>query len=258
MSCLSLETEVLFSLSVSIRTDIRLRIRANAGEKFQGKPSPWPKSSCAEDKLLSIACFAAGKQKLAPSPEPTSSFAVIEAKLTGVPNMNENGNTDSKEEDLQKIAEMVKKIDFCMLTTISEDGSLHSRPMSLNRKVDFDGDLWFFTYGESHKVLEAQQNPQVSAAFSDISKQTYVSISGKAQLVRDKNKIKELWEPELRAWFKDGVETADIALLKVSAEKAEYWNSPSSIVAHTIALLQVISGKTASVGDNKKIDLKVG
>ena len=39
-----------------------------------------------------------------------------------------------------------------MLTTVDEQGYLRSRPMSNNREVEFDGDLWFFTYGSSHKV----------------------------------------------------------------------------------------------------------
>jgi general stress protein 26 len=47
-------------------------------------------------------------------------------------------------DDLQKLREMVKDIDFCMLTTVDEEGNLHSRPMSVNGEIDTDGDLWFF------------------------------------------------------------------------------------------------------------------
>jgi general stress protein 26 len=162
--------------------------------------------------------------------------------------------TDTGKE-VEKLAEMIKKIDFGMLTTVAEDGSLHSRPMSTNGKVEFDGDLWFFTYGNSHKVLEAKENPEVNVSFSDISNHTYISLSGTAKLVRDKEKIKELWQPQLKAWFPDGVDTKDIALLKIIANKAEYWDSPSSIVAHTVALFKVFAGLQNEVGTNKKIDL---
>lgn len=157
--------------------------------------------------------------------------------------------------EVAKLAEMIKKIDFGMLTTIAEDGSLHSRPMSTNGKVEFDGDLWFFTYGNSHKVLEAKEHPEVNVSFSDITNHTYVSLSGTAKLIRDKEKIKELWQPQLKAWFPDGVDTEDIALLKIIANKAEYWDSPSSIVAHTVALFKVLTGLQPEVGTNKKIDL---
>ena len=37
--------------------------------------------------------------------------------------------------DFQKLREMIKEIDFCMLTTVDENDDLHSRPMSLNSDV---------------------------------------------------------------------------------------------------------------------------
>ncbi len=160
-----------------------------------------------------------------------------------------------RKEIIEKLRKMIKDIDFGMLTTIDDDGSLRSRPMSANRKVEFDGDVWFFTYGKSHKVLEAQKHPQVNVSFSDIKDSRYVSLSGTAELVRDKAKIKELWIPELKAWFPDGVDTEDIALLKINAHKAEYWDTPTSFVAHVIALAKVATGQPVSVGENKKVTL---
>lgn len=158
--------------------------------------------------------------------------------------------------DIQKIAKMIREIDFGMLTTIAEDGTLHSRPMSANRNVEFDGDIWFFTYGNSHKVIEAKKNRHVNVSFSDIKGQTYVSISGTAELVRDKSKIEELWQPILKAWFPQGKETPDIALLKVTAERAEYWDSPGNFLSKTIELVRALSGQPVEIGENKKVDIK--
>lgn len=159
-------------------------------------------------------------------------------------------------EDVRKLARMIKDIDFGMLTTVDDDGTLRSRPMSTNGKVEFDGDIWFFTYGSSHKVLEAQHHPQVCVSFSNPKDQSYVSLSGTAELVRDKGKIEELWEPQLKAWFPDGVDTADIALLKVTARRGEYWDAPSSVVAHAVSLVKALAtGKPAQPGENKKVDL---
>lgn len=159
------------------------------------------------------------------------------------------------QEDRKKLAKLIKDIDIAMLTTEDEDGTLRSRPMSVNGEVDFDGDLWFFTYGHSHKVMEAAQHPQVNVAFSDIKKFNFVSVSGTAELVRDKAKIEELWKPELKAWFPDGVDTPDIALLKINAEKAEYWDSPASPIAHAMALVKVMTGQPADIGENRKVSL---
>ncbi|HEX8833472.1 MAG TPA: pyridoxamine 5'-phosphate oxidase family protein, partial [Abditibacteriaceae bacterium] len=63
--------------------------------------------------------------------------------------MSDSEKTLSHDEKLAKLREMIKDIDLCMLTSVEADGTLHSRPMSNNREVEFDGGLWFFTYGSS-------------------------------------------------------------------------------------------------------------
>ena len=165
--------------------------------------------------------------------------------------------TLTREEKLAKLREIVKAVDICMLTTVDERGGLHSRPMSNNRDVEFDGDLWFFTYGSSHKVDEVNRVSKVNASFADIDNQLYASLSGRAQVVRDRAKIEEHWKPELKAWFPEGVDTPDIALLKVTVERAEYWDGSQSWVAHAASLVSsLLTGEPAELGENEKLDLK--
>ncbi len=160
------------------------------------------------------------------------------------------------QENVKKIAALIKEIDFGMLTTVDAEGRLNSRPMSTNKKVEFDGDVWFFTYGESPKVHEIETRPYVNVAFADPKSQTYVSLSGRAELVRDKAKIEELWEPALKAWFPQGVDEPDIALLKINADQAEYWDAPSSPIAHLVSLAKVaVTGAPAQPGENEKVTL---
>ena len=167
------------------------------------------------------------------------------------------GETLTRDEKLAKLREIVKAVDICMLTTVDEGGVLRSRPMSNNREVEFDGDLWFFTYGTSHKVDEIGRVPKVNASFADVDAQQYASLTGQAEVVRDRARIEELWKPELRAWFPEGVETPDIALLKVSVERAEYWDSSQSIVAHAVSLVaSLFKGEPAEMGENEKLELK--
>ena len=163
----------------------------------------------------------------------------------------------TQDDRLGKLREIVKAVDICMLTTVDERGDLHSRPMSNNRDVEFDGDLWFFTYGSSHKVDEVNRESKVNASFADVDSQLYASLTGRAEVVRDRAKIEELWKPELRAWFPEGVDTPDIALLKVTVERAEYWDSSQSWVAHAVALVSsLVTGEPAELGENEKLDLR--
>ena len=167
------------------------------------------------------------------------------------------GKTLTHDEKLAKLREIVKAVDICMLTTVDEGGDLHSRPMSNNREVEFDGDLWFFTYGSSHKADEVGRVPKVNASFADVKAQLYASVSGHAEIVRDRAKIEELWQPQLKAWFPEGTDTPDIALLKVTAERAEYWDGSQSIVAHAVGLVSsLVRGEPAELGENEKLELK--
>lgn len=163
----------------------------------------------------------------------------------------------SHEDDVAKLRGLIKHIGIGMLTTVdNRDGTLRSRPMSTNGEVEFDGDVWFFTYGSAHKVEEIERQPQVNVSFSNPEKQEYVSLTGTAHLVTDRAKIEQLWRPHLKAWFPDGADTPDIALLKVNVEKAEYWDAPSGIVAHVFSLAKAaVTGQPATPGDNKKLDL---
>jgi general stress protein 26 len=159
-----------------------------------------------------------------------------------------------REDDLQKLRELVKDIDFCMLTTVVENGDLHSRPMSSNGDIDSNGALWFFTSASSHKINEIEKVPKVNVSFADPDNQQYVSISGTAQLVRDRDKIDELWKPEFKMWFPNGKDDPDVALLRVSLEKAEYWDSPASTVGYLFNFVSsLVSGKEADHGENRKV-----
>lgn len=162
-----------------------------------------------------------------------------------------------QEADFQKVREMIKAMDFCMLTTVDENNDLHSRPMSLNGEVDAAGNLWFFTRDNTPKVFEVKRTPKCNVSFADPDNHRYVSISGSAQLIKDKAKIKELWKPQFKAWFPKGTDEPDIALLRVSLEKAEYWDSPGGTVAQVISFVSaLVTGKSADWGENKKVEMK--
>lgn len=158
----------------------------------------------------------------------------------------------TREESINKLKELIEGIDFAMLTTIS-DGRFHSRPMS-TQQFEFDGSLWFFTGDQTHKVEEIQNDNRVNVAYSKPEDHTYVSVSGTAELVKDKAKIEELWNPILKAWFPKGLDDPTLTLLKISVEQAEYWDSPSSALVQIAGFLKAIAtGEQAEGGDHGKI-----
>jgi len=158
-------------------------------------------------------------------------------------------------EEIQKLGELIKDINIAMLTTALPDGSLRSRPMA-TQGGDFDGTLWFFTGIETGKVHEIQDDQHVNLAYSEPGAQKYVSVSGKARIVRDQSKIDELWSTPLKAWFPGGKDDPNIAILKIEVDSAEYWDMPSSKMVHLIGFVKAtVTGQSYEPGENEKIEL---
>ena len=158
-------------------------------------------------------------------------------------------------EHVRKLGELIKDIETAMLTTALDDGSLRSRPMATQR-ADFDGQhLWFFTDADSAKVHEVEHDRHVNVAYSDPSKNRFVSVSGTARVVRDKAKIKELWSPGIKAWYPDGPDDPKIALLRIAVDFAEYWDTPSNKMVQLIGFAKaLLVGERYDPATNEKID----
>ena len=159
---------------------------------------------------------------------------------------------------VKKLGKLIADVQFAMMTTAEPDGSLRSRPMAThtNHNAEFDGSLWFFTKGEAPKVNEVKQDEHVNLSYSSPEQSKYVSVSGTAMLVRDKAKAKQLWDPKYIAWFPKGLEDPDLALIRVEVTKAEYWDTPSSTVAHIVGFVKsVTTGKPYHPGDHEKVTM---
>ena len=163
----------------------------------------------------------------------------------------------ARAENIKKLGELMKDIQYAMLTTVDEEGCLRSRPMA-QQQMEFDGTLWFFTELNSGKVTELERDHHVNLSYAHPGDNKYVSVSGTARVVRDTAKAKELWNPLLKAWFPGGPEDPNTGLLRVEVDKAEYWDSPSSKAVQMIGFAKAaLTGKRyQETGvDHKKVDL---
>ena len=162
---------------------------------------------------------------------------------------------DNQQEAITKLISLIEKIEFAMMTTIDTDGVLRSRPMA-TQKTEIDGDLYFFTSDKTHKAEEIERDNRVNLSFAEPRDNVYVSVSGTASISHDRAKMEELWNPALKAWFPDGLDTPGICLLKVNVEQGEYWDSPSSTLVHAVGFVKaLVTGKRADGGENEKINL---
>jgi general stress protein 26 len=154
---------------------------------------------------------------------------------------------------MQKLADLIDATRIAMLTTEEPDGSLRSRPLA-TLQMDSAGKLWFFTALSSGKVGEIDQHRKVNLSYANPGKQDYVSISGHARLLRDPEKMQQLWTRWVEPWFPDGLDDPDLALLEVTVDDAEYWDAPASKTQRLLGLAKVLStGNTDRLGEHAKV-----
>jgi general stress protein 26 len=157
-----------------------------------------------------------------------------------------------QKDEADKIWSLIKAAKFAMLVT-EDGGHLRARPMAASQE-GFDGTLWFFTRASSHKVSEVAADSRVCVTYAETSKQDYVSFSGRARLVRDRGEIDRRWSNILKAWFPNGKDDPEVALLEVTVDEAEYWDSPSSTVVQAYGYAKaVLTGTSPELGENRKV-----
>ncbi len=130
---------------------------------------------------------------------------------------------------LSDLSDKMRDIDFAMLSTRAEGGQIAARPMSNNGDVDYNGDSFFFTFEQSHTVQDIQRDPQVGLSFTGAKgllgkPPIFISVEGNAELIRDKAAFEAHWTEDLDYWFKDGIDTPGIVLIKVHASRLHYWD----------------------------------
>jgi general stress protein 26 len=95
------------------------------------------------------------------------------------------------------------------------------------QQAEFTGELWFFTRLDAPKIDEVRHRQEVNLSYSEAAGQRYVSISGYAEISRDRAQMKKLWAPVFQTWFPKGVDDPKLGLLKINITKAEYWDPGS-------------------------------
>lgn len=164
-------------------------------------------------------------------------------------------NQRSEAEARAKVHALIKDIQFAMMGSIAPEGFIHARPMVAQHK-EGDKDFWFFTDRHSEKIPEIRADSRVLLSYAEPSSQTYVSVSGTASIIDDRRKIEELWSEPLRTWFPKGSDDPEIILIRVRAERAQYWDSPSSTLVHAYGYVKAaLTGERPDPGDEAKVRL---
>src|ERR1700712_4263381 len=159
-------------------------------------------------------------------------------------------------EATKKIKELAGNAKTCFFCTNHAPGkSFATRPMSV-QKIDDDGNFWFLSASDSHKNNEVFSDSSVQLLFQGSSYSDFLNIYGKASITKDKEKIKELWEPTLKVWFTEGIDDPRISVIKVEPTEGYYWDTKhAQAVAFVKQLVGAAIGKTLDDSIEGKLEV---
>jgi len=151
---------------------------------------------------------------------------------------------------------LIDEAEVAMMTTRRPDGHLESRAMA-NQKRAAGADLWFVAAAESGKVKELEADPHLNLAYYKDRTREWISVSGKASLVRDRDKIAELYADDWKMWFAEDEDprsgTPDdprLVLIGVKIHAAVFLelDKPQPVVLYELAK-GWLTGQTPEIGE---------
>jgi general stress protein 26 len=141
----------------------------------------------------------------------------------------------------QRIRALIEQAGVAILMNVDENGAQVGRPM-LPLFVPDDPDLYFMTHHSSRKVTQLGARSEVGVAIT--AADCYVVIAGSAHVSRDPELIRRLWNPTYRAWFPEGKDDRDAAVIRVAVDRIDYWEPPAYKVVRLVqAVKAVLTGQ---------------
>lgn len=161
----------------------------------------------------------------------------------------------SEKNNINRVWDIIEKLGVCMLTT-QFAGGLRARP--LEARPDREAGLIFFvTDIHSAKENEIEATPDVGLVFIDSSDKAYLSITGRASVTRDVDKIKAAWRKTDEVWW-PGPDGPDVCVLQIEPSTAELWDGPASTAVSAFEFAKAkLTGAEPKLGENRKVTVKM-
>lgn len=167
-----------------------------------------------------------------------------------------------QEKRIDELYELIDGIQTAMFVTQRADGHLVSRPMATQKRNPV-ADLWFVTDIESNKIDELDDHPRINLSYFSTKSYEWVSVSGTATISTDRATIRELYQPDWKAWFgalddvrDGGPDDPRLALILVNAENVIYMKQEKSKPVVLFELIKgMVTGERPDLGEVKSVNL---
>lgn len=150
------------------------------------------------------------------------------------------------------LKKIINEAHTAFFVTNSLTAGPHGRPMATAQVTGDLDTIYFATDRDSPKVKEIAADDRVFLGYA--SGADWASLSGRAKIVDDRAKARELWTDLWKNWF-DGPDDPKLTLIAVKPESGEYWDSASRAVVLAKMAVTAVTGVKTEVGDHAKVSL---
>lgn len=123
-------------------------------------------------------------------------------------------------------------------------------------------DMIFHANTESGKTDDLEAHPEINLGFLN-STGEWASISGKAAIITDREKVRPYYSPSLKAWLGDlgdgthdgGPEDPRICVIKITSKTAQYAVSGKNMLTSAFDVAKgAVTGETPAINKLRHLD----
>jgi len=155
-------------------------------------------------------------------------------------------------DSIERVWEIIEKAGVGMLTT-QFDGGLRARPLE-PRPDRPAGIIRFVTDVRGAKDDEITAKPDACLIVIEPKDKAYLSITGRATVIRDSALAARIWKKTDDVWWPGGPDDPNVRVLEFHLARAELWDGPASsvVAAYEFAKARV-TGAKPNLGENRKL-----
>jgi general stress protein 26 len=155
--------------------------------------------------------------------------------------------------DIDRVWTLINEIPVAMVVTHDGEGEhMRARPMAM-RPAREEGAIYFLTDVDAPKAEEIRRKEAICLALADNRSQKYVSITGHAEIIDDRDRVNEIWSVYDKAFWPDKNDPR-IRILHVTPDSAEFWEGAGAVVTAVKLVAASISGERMKIGENEKVE----
>lgn len=139
-----------------------------------------------------------------------------------------------QDEAIREAISLVKRSNFAMLGTNSEDGYPNIKAMfNMNtiQKIESDNlkTIWFSTNTSSKKVAQLKRDPRACVYFADFDQFQGLMLVGNVEVLQDIESRRLLWNEDSEKYYPLGVTDPDYSVLRFTARWGNYYHALSNV-----------------------------